>query len=149
MSAQTVDFHLFIRSGRGAAHSQCGCLNLTIVSFLSWPFIPLSLSLWRSTLEGRLCECWKFLRTSLRYWVYKEKHNLVSRRFPTGYNAGFAEFRIHLRWAPLCSGSDFGPDGNREQISNCRPLIPGFPTGPVRFHQRIDLTSFLSTCQVF
>ncbi|WP_367327990.1 hypothetical protein, partial [Lentimicrobium sp.] len=33
-SAQTVDFYLFIRSGRGASLSQHGCLNLTIVSFL-------------------------------------------------------------------------------------------------------------------
>ena len=26
------------------------------------------------------------------------------------------------------------------------PEIPGFPAGPVHYHQRIDLTSFLPTC---
>jgi len=32
MQFSTVDFYLFIRSGRGASLSQHGCLNLTLVS---------------------------------------------------------------------------------------------------------------------
>jgi hypothetical protein len=34
MQFSKANFHLFIRSGRGASLSQHGCLNLTIVSFL-------------------------------------------------------------------------------------------------------------------
>ena len=36
-------------------------------------------------------------------------------------------FRIYLRWTPLCSGSDFGPNGHRERISNCRPRNSWLP----------------------
>jgi len=42
-------------------------------------------------------------------------------------------FRIYLRWTPLCSGSDFGPNGHRERISNCRPRNSWLPcrSGPL------------------
>jgi hypothetical protein len=73
MLAQTVGFYLFIRSGRGASHSQHGCLNLTIVSFLkmSIPFFeyrPLKVNFRRP-----LMRMLKILGTALRYWDYKEK----------------------------------------------------------------------------
>ena len=60
ISAQTVGFYLFIRSGRGASLSQHDCLNLTIVSFHSISSNSWKMGFGRSTLEGRFCESWKF-----------------------------------------------------------------------------------------
>jgi hypothetical protein len=73
MSVQTVGFYLFIRSGRGASLSQHDCLNLTIVSFHSISSNSLKIGFGRSTLEGRLCESWKFFTLPYITGITKEK----------------------------------------------------------------------------
>ena len=73
MSAQAVNFQLFIRSGRGAAHSQRDCLNLTIVSFHSISSNSLKIGFGRSTLEGRFCESWNFFALPYSTGITKKK----------------------------------------------------------------------------
>ncbi len=76
MSAQTVDFLLFIRSGRGASLSQHDCLNLTIVSIRNLIIHFFEYTPWKINFRRPLIRMLKIFRTARHYWDYKEKKKL-------------------------------------------------------------------------
>ena len=78
MSAQTVDFLLFIRSGRGASLSQHDCLNLTIVSIRNMIIHFFEYMPWKVNFRRSLLRKLKYFYSAWLYWDYKEKMNLNS-----------------------------------------------------------------------
>jgi len=73
MSAQIVDFLLFIRSGRGASLSQHDCLNLTIVPICYLIFHFFEYRLWKVNFRRSLMRKLKYFYPALQLWDYKEK----------------------------------------------------------------------------
>ena len=144
MSAQAVNFQLFIRSGRGAAHSQRDCLNLTIVSFHSISSNSLKIGFGRSTLEGRFCESWNFFalpystgitkKKKLSFFYESNASNPVWA-WPDKFSSDLSGLLITIQLSPRKDATT--------QWLFCKPEIPDFPARPGHNNQRTDLTSLL------